>query len=407
MKTQKKAALYTEGINTSRDLALQDLRRSVVIDVSRRIMQKQGYDAFLVRTVNNLHPEEQHRQESPWINTVEKERLAEKYMEKLNVLYPSTQPRMTDHIVHAIEYIQSLINNNQATVVGDDVLYNNMKIWEGKQFYEKFVTWRSPWGVGVPTDNLMHTVISHQYFPNMNITIDNSVQLIDDQKINKIISISDVFSYMNIYSYKKNEGFIIDNHKLVNDSEFSMKDFFDNIPHQIIRYLLLNEKPHNDITIDEETLFQAQYNYENIEEFFRQSLNTFGDDFTNIKDVDITDFYTSIENDLDTHSALLHIQERISSMHYRDNEENLSQAKTIFAMLDILGFNLLSKQWDIDIKETVMFEKFSTWVEEKISQRNHARLNKDWENADSIRDELHDKGVVLIDHPQKTTWKYA
>ena len=42
---------------------------------------------------------------------------------------------------------------------------------------------------------------------------------------------------------------------------------------------------------------------------------------------------------------------------------------------------------------------------DKIEQRNKARKDKNYEEADKIRDELLDKGVLIEDKDGKTTWK--
>ena len=42
----------------------------------------------------------------------------------------------------------------------------------------------------------------------------------------------------------------------------------------------------------------------------------------------------------------------------------------------------------------------------KINQRNEARFNKNYEEADKIRDELLDKGVLIEDKDGKTVWKF-
>ena len=41
----------------------------------------------------------------------------------------------------------------------------------------------------------------------------------------------------------------------------------------------------------------------------------------------------------------------------------------------------------------------------KIELRNKARENKDYKEADKIRDELLDKGVLIEDKDGKTSWK--
>ena len=42
----------------------------------------------------------------------------------------------------------------------------------------------------------------------------------------------------------------------------------------------------------------------------------------------------------------------------------------------------------------------------KINKRNQARLNKNYKEADKIRDELLDKGVLIEDKDGKTIWKF-
>ena len=42
----------------------------------------------------------------------------------------------------------------------------------------------------------------------------------------------------------------------------------------------------------------------------------------------------------------------------------------------------------------------------KINERNQARLNKNYKEADKIRDELLDKGVLIEDKDGKTIWKF-
>ena len=46
-------------------------------------------------------------------------------------------------------------------------------------------------------------------------------------------------------------------------------------------------------------------------------------------------------------------------------------------------------------------------IEKMIAARSEAKKNKNWAEADAIRDELKAKGIVLEDSPNGTTWKRA
>ena len=45
-------------------------------------------------------------------------------------------------------------------------------------------------------------------------------------------------------------------------------------------------------------------------------------------------------------------------------------------------------------------------IQNKIELRNNARANKDYKEADNIRDYLLDKGVLIEDKDGKTIWKF-
>ena len=62
-------------------------------------------------------------------------------------------------------------------------------------------------------------------------------------------------------------------------------------------------------------------------------------------------------------------------------------------------------------EDWVKFKKNKVSISEneiliKINQRNEARVNKNYKEADKIRNELLDKGVLIEDKDGKTTWKF-
>ena len=45
-----------------------------------------------------------------------------------------------------------------------------------------------------------------------------------------------------------------------------------------------------------------------------------------------------------------------------------------------------------------------TYIEEQINKRAEAKKNRDFEQADKIRSELDEKGIILMDSKEGTTW---
>ena len=62
-------------------------------------------------------------------------------------------------------------------------------------------------------------------------------------------------------------------------------------------------------------------------------------------------------------------------------------------MLDVLGLNVI-KATDDEIKS----------IFELIQKREEYRKNKQFEDADAVRDKISNLGIYLIDHKQKTLW---
>ena len=67
-------------------------------------------------------------------------------------------------------------------------------------------------------------------------------------------------------------------------------------------------------------------------------------------------------------------------------------------------FNENNEQWQNYKKNKLSISESE--IQEKIDLRNKARKNKDYKEADQIRDELLDKGVLIEDKDGKTNWKF-
>ena len=66
--------------------------------------------------------------------------------------------------------------------------------------------------------------------------------------------------------------------------------------------------------------------------------------------------------------------------------------------------NETSEQWHNFKRDRVSLSEPE--IEKMINLRDKARENKDYKEADRIRDELSDKGVLIEDKDGKTLWKF-
>ena len=110
-------------------------------------------------------------------------------------------------------------------------------------------------------------------------------------------------------------------------------------------------------------------------------------------------FITAMDNDLNTADAISAVFELV-----RDINSNVitdapvkgnceAAAKLFDELCDVLGLVYDRKEENLD-----------TGVEELIAQRTQARKDKNWAEADRIRDELKAMGIVLEDTAQGVKW---
>ena len=79
--------------------------------------------------------------------------------------------------------------------------------------------------------------------------------------------------------------------------------------------------------------------------------------------------------------------------------------KTFISACNFVGLlNETKDQWlEFKKKKSLISEQD---IIKKIDLRNKARKNKDYKEADRIRNELLDKGVLIEDKDDKTIWKF-
>ena len=114
------------------------------------------------------------------------------------------------------------------------------------------------------------------------------------------------------------------------------------------------------------------------------------------------DFFRALGDDLNTPLAL-------SVLHSLANQTRTQDSPVEFqagaAKLRKLGEVLGILQADPEQWFTGLISVNPDWIEQRIIDRNEARLRKDFAEADRIRQELLDKGIVLEDTSDKTLYR--
>jgi cysteinyl-tRNA synthetase len=119
-----------------------------------------------------------------------------------------------------------------------------------------------------------------------------------------------------------------------------------------------------------------------------------------------------MDDDFNTPRALALIFDEVRAINRLLDEGQTSGLSTRYlavrTMCDVLGllqhspeefFQKRKEQWLQEHQLT--HEQVEAW----IAQRNRARKEKNWPQADKIRKDLQDRGIVLEDTPGGTVWK--
>ena len=351
-------------------------------------------------------------------------------MSKLNVLAPDVQPKATEYIPEMIELISELIEKDYAYEKEGHVLFHvptyenygklskrnreeqiagsRVEVAPFKKDPADFVLWKpstddqpgwdSPWGVGRPG---WHTECSAMSKKTLGLPFDihgGGRDLIFPHHENEIAqSCCTSANKEEPDSYAKywmHNGFVtINGEKMAKSlgNIILVKDLAENYHGEVIRLALLSSHYRQGLDWNEKVIHQA---------------NKLINKLYEIKD-DLDDIAVSDNNNLDAISILMDdlntpglitelnkiVKEHNSSSSNREAIKNkLHLICSVLGILEDDSFNEVS-------------EEFKNKIDELIVKRSKAKKNKDFEQADAIREELLGLGVEINDLSDGTEWK--
>jgi len=421
--------MYVCGPTVYDDPHIGNARPLVIFDILFKILKKNFSKVTYVRNITDIDDKIIKASHDQKISTKElTEKITSSFFEDckfLNCENPTHEPKATDHIDLMIEMINQLIkkgfayeNNNHVYFevkkfsdygklsnkkLDDLIAGSRVEVSENKKNSEDFVLWKpsnsnepswnSPWGKGRPGWHLECSAMSKKFLGNEFDIHGGGIDLIFPHHENEIAQsrcANDSKIFANFWIH--NAFITISNEKMAKSQGniLKIKNYRNKMSGQIIRLALMSAHYKQPLDWNDKLINDCQ---NTLDKWYR----IYSSD---IKSVQLTEeVLKPLHEDLNTPGY-------IANLHQLYEKANKGEDKELFiSACKFIGlFNENNQQWEKYKKDKATISELE--INSKIDLRNKARANKDYSEADRIRDELLNKGVLIEDKDGKTLWKF-
>ena len=438
-----RVGMYVCGPTVYNLAHIGNARPAVIFDVLARLLRLFYSDVTYVRNITDVDD----KINAASVETGEKigvitERFTTAYhqdMAALNIAQPDAEPRVTDHIEQIVNMIESLVEREHAYLAEGHVLFDiksfpeygelsgrstddmiagaRVEIAPYKRDPMDFVLWKpstpelpgweSPWGRGRPGWHIECSAMSESHLGE---TIDihgGGRDLIFPHHENEIaqsICAHGGSPYCRMWVHN---GFVtVEGQKMSKSlgNVLLVRDLLDEAPAEAIRLALLST--HYRAALDWTTV-RLDEAKRTLVKWYR-ALELCSTDSLSDEAVPDSEVVCALCDDLNTSVVFARIHQLVGDLG--QSSDPVEQAKlkhTIVASADVLGLlqqdptTALAALTASSLKRN---DIDAVWIEQRIEDRRLARLNKDFEQADHIRDELSAAGIRIEDSADGTTW---
>ncbi len=440
--------VYACGPTVYNFIHIGNARPLCVFDTFRRYMEYRGYKVNFVQNFTDIDDKIIRRanEEGTDYKTVSEKYIEEFWVDAkgMNVREATTHPKATENIDEIINIVSTLIEKGYAYAVDNGDVYFSPKqfkeygklshqpledleagarinveevkhepmdfaLWKSAKPGEPY--WESPWGHGRPGWHIECSAMVRRYLGE---TIDihcGGQDLVFPHHENEIAQ-SECCNGVPFANYWMHNGFIsVDNVKMSKSlgNFFTVRDVANEYGYEPIRYFLISSHYRSPINYSVDIIEQCKaslvrlYNCrESLDFAMKNAVDTLPENADEIKtklNSRKDQFIAAMDDDLNTADAITAIFELVKDINTTvitdaPNKELVELATTLFDELTgVLGLVYNRKTESLDDE-----------IEKLIEARTQARKDRNWAEADRIRDELKAQGIVLEDTPQGVKW---
>lgn len=425
-------------------------RNFIVFDCLRRYFEYKGYHVNFVQNFTDIDDKMIKRAGEEGVSVAA---LAQTYIQAyledadaLGIAPPTHQPRATEHMGEIIDFVKRLEEKGYAYAVDGDVYFDTARYADYGQLSGQDLTqlesgarvevderkrnpmdfalwksqkpgepaWESPWGPGRPGWHIECSVMAGSFLGDTLDIHSGGEDLVFPHHENEKAQ-SEALTGKPFVRYWLHNGFLnIEKRKMSKSlgNFFTVRDVEKEFAPEVIRLFMLSAHYRSPLNFSRELMEAAKnalerlYHFKTMLSHMAEAVpdgkpsaeeSVWADNLPKYR----ADFEQAMEDDINTADALAVIYELV-----RDANTYLQAGtrtkKTVEAVRAL--FDTLTGVLGIVVKESGGLEEE---VESLIEKRQEARARKDWAEADRIRDELKEKGIVLEDTPQGIRWKKA
>lgn len=459
--------LYVCGPTVYSSVHLGNCRTFISFDIVNRYLRYLDYKVRYVRNItdaghleNDADEGEDKISKKARLESLEPMQIVQTYsldfhdkMAIFNTLPPDIEPTATGHIVEQIEIIQNIIAKGYAYEINGSVYFDVMKYAEvenygalsgrkidelisGTRYLDSqdekrnsldfalwkkasplhIMRWKSPWGIGFPGWHLECSVMSTKYlgesfdihgggmdlkFPHHECEIAQNKAAHGKHAVKYWLH-GNMLTFEGKKMSKSLGNSILPDELFTGEHPLLTKGFHP----MVVRFFMLQAHYRSTLDFSNEALEASEKG------FFRL--------MAAIKLIDSLPVSDITEVDIENHSKLFHramnddfnspilighlfdlvkVINSISDGRVKTNQETIDKMKALINdfVIDVLGL----KPVDEDGNQSVLNGLMNLIVE----MRKRARVSKDWDTSDAIRDQLNELKIVVKDGKDGATWE--
>lgn len=437
--------MYTCGPTVYNYAHIGNFRAYMFEDLLRRYLKFRGYRVIQVMNITDVDDKiirDANRAGMPIRDFTKPYRQA--FFDDLDTLgieRAEHYPAATDHIPQMVRLVKALLDKEVAYYTDDGSIYfkvsqypdygklahlnieemrrgsrvrndeyekeeiRDFALWKGWKEEDGNVFWETDLGRGRPGWHIECSAMSMQYLGQHFDIHTGGVDNIFPHHENEIAQSEAATGETFVNYWLHCEHLLVEAEKMSKSAEnfYRLRELLDKgIDPLAIRYTLLTTHYRQKLNFSFERVAEAAKNITRLRDFKKSCRGEFrpGDlQVAAIVDQYLREFETALDDDLNISGAL----GAVFSLMHAINAFRRSNDLTTEDAAALTGF--LNKIDSILNVLTLPEEKISPEEENLIAARDQARRVRNWAEADRIRDELLQRGIVLEDTPRGTTWK--